>query len=68
MAVKHILLFGAIVCSASAIPHFESVDRAISALESAEETIKSRVHDIFVDWKSKVNICRCLLAGRESKL
>jgi hypothetical protein len=56
MAVKHILLIGALVCCASAIPHIEPVDRVISSLDSAEQKIKARIHDIFVDWKSKVEI------------
>ena len=61
MLAKHILLMGALVCCVSAIPHFEPVDRAISALESAEEKIKSRVHDIFVTWKQKVKFVHLLM-------
>jgi hypothetical protein len=69
MAFKHVLLICALVCCASAIPHFEPVDRAISALESAEEKFKSRVHDIFVNWKSKVEIVHLnMFADREAKL
>jgi hypothetical protein len=57
MAAKQFALICALICCASAIPHFEPVDRAISALESAEEKVKSRVHEIFVNWKSKVRNC-----------
>ncbi len=69
MAVKNVLLICALVCCVSAIPHFEPVDRAISALEAAEDKIKSRIHDIFLDWKSKVKIVHLFLfAGREAKI
>lgn len=52
--MKQVLLVLSFAAVASAIPHIASLEESIIALESAGEKLKSRVHDVFVEWKAKV--------------
>jgi hypothetical protein len=53
--MKQVLLVVALAAVASAIPHIAPIEQSIeAAIESVEEKIKSRVHEVFMDWKSKV--------------